>query len=71
MFKDPVNTEDEFAVVKMDPAEVVVLDSSGTMFVADSKNNRVQVTVFNRTVKEVHALWYLIINMDNSIVFPR
>ena len=50
MFKDPLNTEDEFAVVKMDPAEVVVLDSSGTMFVADSKNNRVQVTVFNRTV---------------------
>ena len=50
MLKDPVNTEDEFAVVKMDPAEVVVPDSSRTMLVADSKNNRVQVTVFDRTV---------------------
>ena len=52
MLKDPVNTEYEFAVVKMDPAEVVVLDSSGTMLVADSKNNRVQVTVIERTVSD-------------------
>ena len=52
MFKDPVNTEYEFAVVKMDPAEVVVLDSAGTMLVADSKNNRVQVTVIERTVSD-------------------